>query len=341
MSKPIIQLNEETVKSELKEMVRNSVEETLNSLLNKEAEELTSAAKYERTESRQGYRSGHYSRKLTTTSGEVTLNIPKLKGIPFETAIIERYRRRESSVEEALIEMYLAGVSVRRVEDISEALWGMEQAAKQKKAVPAPSDTLDAPEIYRRNRNSVVELTADKGDCVGSGTGMVLPGGYVLTNAHVVFTKESATRVQAADSLIGVTADKRRMAFDIVYADVRRDMALIVSDDLAAPAITFADGDVTIGEKVYAIGNSKGQGICMLDGIVSDRERFISGERYIMYSAPTVGGNSGGPLFNAHGEVIGMVTLGQKDGSLMNYAIPTPVLKAFLREAEEKEGIVI
>lgn len=129
MSKPIIQLNEETVKSELKEMVRNSVEETLNSLLNKEAEELTSAAKYERTESRQGYRSGHYSRKLTTTSGEVTLNIPKLKGVPFETAIIERYRRRESSVEEALIEMYLAGVSVRRVEDISEALWGSRVSA--------------------------------------------------------------------------------------------------------------------------------------------------------------------------------------------------------------------
>ena len=50
--------------------------------------------------------------------------MPKLKGIPFETAIIERYKHRESSVEEALIEMYLAGVSVRRVEDITEALWG-------------------------------------------------------------------------------------------------------------------------------------------------------------------------------------------------------------------------
>ena len=50
--------------------------------------------------------------------------MPRLKGISFETAIIERYRRRESSVEEALIEMYLAGVSVRRVEDITEALWG-------------------------------------------------------------------------------------------------------------------------------------------------------------------------------------------------------------------------
>jgi transposase-like protein len=61
---------------------------------------------------------------LGTTSGEVTLRVPKLKGITFETALIERYRRGESSVEEALMEMYRAGVSVRRVEDITEALWG-------------------------------------------------------------------------------------------------------------------------------------------------------------------------------------------------------------------------
>lgn len=119
MSKKIIHLNEDAIKSELKELVRGSVEETLNDLLEKEANELTQAVKYERTAERQGYRSGHYNRNLTTTSGEVTLKMPKLKGISFETAIIERYRRRESSVEEALIEMYLAGVSVRRVEDIA------------------------------------------------------------------------------------------------------------------------------------------------------------------------------------------------------------------------------
>ncbi len=108
----------------MKELVRESVEETLNGLLEQEAQQLTNAAKYERTEARQGYRAGHYERSLGTTSGEVSLKVPKLKGVSFETAIIERYRRRESSVEEALIEMYLAGVSVRRVEDITEALWG-------------------------------------------------------------------------------------------------------------------------------------------------------------------------------------------------------------------------
>lgn len=129
MSEKIIHLNEGAIKNELKELVRHSVEETLNSLLEQEAEELTNAGRYERTEQRKGYRSGHYVRNLTTTSGDVKLKVPKLKGIAFETAIIERYRRRESSIEEALIEMYLAGVSVRRVEDITEALWGTRVSA--------------------------------------------------------------------------------------------------------------------------------------------------------------------------------------------------------------------
>ena len=98
MSEKIVQLNEEVIKGQIKELVRGSVEETLNELLEKEAESLTQAARYERNETRQGYRSDHYDRNLTTTSGDVTLHMPRLKGVSFETAIIERYRRRESSV---------------------------------------------------------------------------------------------------------------------------------------------------------------------------------------------------------------------------------------------------
>lgn len=124
MSDNIIQINEDLIKHDLRDLVRSSVEETLNALLDHEAEELVNAEKYERSGDRKGYRSGHYNRNFQTTAGDVTLKVPKLKGVQFETAIIERYRRRECSVEEALIEMYLAGVSVRRVEDITEALWG-------------------------------------------------------------------------------------------------------------------------------------------------------------------------------------------------------------------------
>ena len=120
----VIQINEAGIRGHLDEMVRSTVEETLNRMLDSEADELCQARKYERTVARQDTRAGHYQRKLHTKAGEVTLKVPKLRQLSFETAIIERYKRRESSIEEALIEMYLAGVSVRRVEDITEALWG-------------------------------------------------------------------------------------------------------------------------------------------------------------------------------------------------------------------------
>lgn len=125
----VIKIDEAQVQSHLGEIVRSTVEETLNGLLDAEADELCNARRYERTEARTGQRAGHYQRKLHTRAGEVQLKVPKLRHAKFETAIIERYRRRESSVEEALMEMYLAGVSVRRVEDITEALWGMRVSA--------------------------------------------------------------------------------------------------------------------------------------------------------------------------------------------------------------------
>src|SRR5262245_17258271 len=120
----VITIDDERIKSHLDRVVRGTVEETLNALLDAEADRLCNAQRYERSEARRDTRAGHYERGLQTKAGEVRLRVPKLRQQTFETAIIERYRRRESSVEEALIEMYLAGVSVRRVEDITEALWG-------------------------------------------------------------------------------------------------------------------------------------------------------------------------------------------------------------------------
>ena len=129
MSEKIIQLNEGVIKEELNELVRKSVEDTLNALLDEEADRLTNARRYERTAARKDTRAGHYKRKLLTRAGEVELKMPKLRTLTFETAIIQRYQKREISVEEALVEMYLAGVSVRRVEDITQALWGTRVSA--------------------------------------------------------------------------------------------------------------------------------------------------------------------------------------------------------------------
>lgn len=120
----IVKIDAGKIQGHVDQVVRETVEETLNGLLDAEADRLCNAGRYERNEARKDTRAGYYGRTLQTKAGEVELKVPKLRVATFETAIIERYRRRESSVEEALIEMYLAGVSVRRVEDITQALWG-------------------------------------------------------------------------------------------------------------------------------------------------------------------------------------------------------------------------
>jgi putative transposase len=125
----VVQIDEGKIQAHLDQVVRATVEETLNGLLDAEADQLCGAKRCERTEARQDTRAGSYERQLHTRAGEVTLKVPKLRSLPFETAMIERYRRREASVEEALMEMYLAGVSVRRVEDITQALWGTRVSA--------------------------------------------------------------------------------------------------------------------------------------------------------------------------------------------------------------------
>lgn len=125
----VIKIDETQIHDHLDKLVRLTVEETLNTLLDAEADELCRAKRYERSEQRVNGRAGHYRRNFHTKAGVVELKVPKLRQARFETAIIERYRRREASVEEALMEMYLAGVSVRRVEDITEALWGMKVSA--------------------------------------------------------------------------------------------------------------------------------------------------------------------------------------------------------------------
>ena len=123
-SKLIVSFDEQAVKDELRELVRITIEETINAMLDEEADRLVDAGPYERTDERAAYRAGHYERGFTTTSGQLTLKMPKIKGMRFAAAVIERYKRRETSVEEAIIEMYLAGVSTRRIEDVGEILWG-------------------------------------------------------------------------------------------------------------------------------------------------------------------------------------------------------------------------
>lgn len=103
-SKPMGQvthIDEARIRDHLGEMVRSTVEDALNAMLDAEADRLCGASRYERSQARRDTRAGHYGRALHTKAGKVSLKVPKLRRQTFETAIIERYRRRASSVEEA------------------------------------------------------------------------------------------------------------------------------------------------------------------------------------------------------------------------------------------------
>jgi hypothetical protein len=188
----VITIDNERIKSHLDRVVRGTVEETLNALLDAEADRMCNAQRYERSAARRDTRAGHYERGLQTKAGEVRLRVPKLRQQTFETAIIERYRRRESSVEEALIEMYLAGVSVRRVEDITEALWGTRVPAKDSPVGLGPHEDQDPLCLpprhlgrhrrqHRRARRWRGRLRGGRGDLPGSG-GALASGAHTETS---------------------------------------------------------------------------------------------------------------------------------------------------------------
>ena len=124
MPENIIQIDQAMLETRLDRLVTEKTTQILNAMLDAEADEIANAARYERCDGRKAYRAGHYDRKLTVKAGRLKLRVPKLKGALFESAVIERYRRREQSVEESLIDMYLAGVSTRQVDDTGQLLWG-------------------------------------------------------------------------------------------------------------------------------------------------------------------------------------------------------------------------
>lgn len=118
----IVHVNESEVRGFLEKLVKEAVKEVLEEVMSEEAEELVCASRYERTEERKDYRNGKRKRKVKTRVGEIELEVPRLRSLAFQTMVIERYRRMEESLEEALIEMYLLGLSTRKVGDITDAL---------------------------------------------------------------------------------------------------------------------------------------------------------------------------------------------------------------------------
>src|SRR5215472_17155363 len=123
------------------DFVRAAVEALVQAALAAEMSEAIGATKSERTETRLSYRSGYYSRSLITRVGTLELRVPQDRAGRFSTALFERYQRSEKALVGALCEMYVQGVSTRKVKAITEELCGHEFSAS---AVSQINKALDA-----------------------------------------------------------------------------------------------------------------------------------------------------------------------------------------------------
>ena len=217
------------------------------------------------------------------------------------------------------------------------------------KQVEEKSPVSKGADVFERNINSILEITWDHPLGTVSGSGLLIDEyGLALTNAHVVCNELN----QPVTNLNVLIAGKKTKATVIRLGDDQSgrgkgvDLALIRLKSVPSKAIpvTLADfKDVRIGEQVFVIGNSLGDGTCITAGIVSDKERKINGHTVLMTDCAINGGNSGGPIFNSKGEVIGVICSKrrQADGSAtegMNYAIPIYIAQRFIHPIDE--GIV-
>ena len=101
----------------------------LQEVLEAEMDQVLGAGKHQRTEGRRGYRSGYYERGLTTRVGRIELRVPQDREGRFSTEVFERYQRSEKALVEAMIQMYVSGVSTRKVKAVTEELCGQEFSA--------------------------------------------------------------------------------------------------------------------------------------------------------------------------------------------------------------------
>lgn len=195
--------------------------------------------------------------------------------------------------------------------------------------------------VFEDNINSVLEIRWRDGQYLHSGSGfMISSDGYAITNTHVV-TTDSGDPCNTVN--VNVAGDSTE-AEVIKLGDTKHgrgngiDLALLkLKNTKEKRAVRFADFEsVKIGEQVFVIGNSLGHGTCITSGIVSDKRRAVNGKMLLMTDCAINGGNSGGPMFNAKGEVIAVIVSGISGAEGMNFAIPIDDVVRFINDCSLK-----
>jgi S1-C subfamily serine protease len=167
---------------------------------------------------------------------------------------------------------------------------------------------LTAEAVYDKCSKATVQVNTD----MGIGTGFFIDTGVVVTNYHVI---EGASSIK-----VQLQNEKEYAISYILGYDVDLDIALL-SVPIETEVLELNKRGVKAGETVYAIGSSLGLADTFTDGIVTNVNRESDGVNYIQTNAAITNGNSGGPLINAYGEVIGINTMGYEEGQNINFAI--------------------
>lgn len=178
---------------------------------------------------------------------------------------------------------------------------------------------LSGEEIYKKISPITVEVYAE-GDFVSSlGSGFFIDeNGTVVTNFHVIEDCSSAYVTTSDGGVYDVTSV-------LGYSKHLSDIAILSTTKSNSSAAESASSVVT-GEAVYVLGSSLGLTGTFSEGLVSSAEREIDGRSYFQISAPISEGNSGGPVVNSYGQVIGIASAGFEDGQNLNLAIPVACL---------------
>jgi putative serine protease PepD len=201
-------------------------------------------------------------------------------------------------------------------------------------------DTSTAKQVYDGAKDAVAYVSADTAEGQATGSGFVVSGdGLIVTNAHVV---DGASRVQ-----VKIGTSNAALAAEVVGVDASRDLALLKADASNLKALALGDASsVSVGDATYAIGNPYGLDHTLTTGIVSALNRQLQAPDgatitgAIQTDAALNPGNSGGPLLDGSGRVIGVnaqIASGSGGNVGIGFAIPAATVKAFLAEAKAGE----
>jgi len=246
-------------------------------------------------------------------------------GVSFETDARDLNRSRAgASYADMLSQITPAVVSIRIAKTIPTEMvrrWRGRLTAEDLKQLKVDSQT--------------GEVQAFVG--LGSGT-IVNSNGYIITNRHVVLINDNRTGVSSIASAAYVTlSDKREFKAQVLGVDEKTDIAVLKINEKNLPFARFADSDkCRVGDVVFAIGNPLGVGMTVTSGIVSGLSRSDTGvglvyQDFIQTDAAINAGNSGGPLVDFEGRVIGMNTMirtasGQGGNIGIGFSIPANLI---------------